>query len=355
MSAARGYPIAVGGSIKVYVSTPGSATLTGPINVTIPNNSQISDVVAAFNTVQIPHVMATTIGSNVVLTHDAGGVIILQNAGATDIVGSIGFVVNDPTNPVVSGVTVGAKYGVRYFEGIQSTTNPAGSTPFTVNVAVDGELPTFTVTSPGTGYAVNSIATVAVAGATLTVRVSAVTGNGVAAIEIVDGVIPTAYSVQLSKWEIFVYTPEEVAPTQRPPNNTNWFYSSVNQVDIMVNNGSSLIGYRNTGYGPDGLPSSMGSAQTDPNGPIVSASTPTGQSDGTPLAYGDLWLDTSTEALENYPALYRWTATEYADEWVAINNSDQTSENGIVFADARWGQNGTIDPVDDLEPTIPVL
>jgi hypothetical protein len=83
---------------------------------------------------------------------------------------------------------------------------------------------------------------------------------------------------------------------------------------------------------------------TDPNGVIVSASKPTTQSDGaTALALGDLWLDTSD--LENYPKLSRWQTVTGVNRWVQIDNSNQTTETGIVFADARWDTDGTTNTI----------
>jgi len=91
---------------------------------------------------------------------------------------------------------------------------------------------------------------------------------------------------------------------------------------------------------------------TNATGPIVSATAPTTQNDSaeSALVYGDLWLDSSD--LENYPKLYRWEVVDGQDQWVAIDTSDQITENGILFADARWAPNGTTDPVSDPIPTI---
>ena len=43
------------------------------------------------------------------------------------------------------------------------------------------------------------------------------------------------------------------------------------------------------------------------------------------------------------------------DQWVQVDTSDQTTENGVFFADARWAPNGTTDPVADAIPTIASL
>jgi len=163
--------------------------------------------------------------------------------------------------------------------------------------------------------------------------------------------VNTTYKTQISNWVPITYTASTSAPVANPTNGTNWYHYAVNEVDIMVQKNGAWIGYKNTGYDGNGHPSTTVPNTTDAAGPIVSASQPITQSDGaTALQYGDLWLDTSD--LENYPKLYRWQYVNTAGTWVAIDNTDQTSAKGILFADARWAQNGTIDPVNDSMPTI---
>jgi hypothetical protein len=48
----------------------------------------------------------------------------------------------------------------------------------------------------------------------------------------------------------------------------------------------------------------------------------------------------------------RWESVSGQDQWVQINNADQTTINGIVFADARWSVNGTANPITDPIPPI---
>jgi hypothetical protein len=71
------------------------------------------------------------------------------------------------------------------------------------------------------------------------------------------------------------------------------------------------------------------------------------------LVYGDLWINTGD--LENYPVIYRWESVNGVDQWVPIDNTDQTTENGVLFADARWAPNGTTNPVENAFPTITSL
>ena len=77
---------------------------------------------------------------------------------------------------------------------------------------------------------------------------------------------------------------------------------------------------------------------SNPEGPIVSATEPTEQSDGSALVTGDLWV--STADLENFPLIYRYNAT--LSSWVALDTTDQTTENGVLFADARWSTDGRL-------------
>jgi hypothetical protein len=133
-------------------------------------------------------------------------------------------------------------------------------------------------------------------------------------------------------------------PFANPADGILWYYSNPADVDIMVSDGQYWYGYRNItdvrGY-------DLG--VTDSNGVIVTASRPTSNSQGNPLVKGDLWLNSSD--LINYPNLSRYNGTSF----IAIDNTDHTSTNGIIFADARWGDSGTIDPVSAAFPTIQSL
>ena len=137
------------------------------------------------------------------------------------------------------------------------------------------------------------------------------------------------------------YTYSFYTPYQAPADGTLWYYGSAADVDIMINNGGwkgyKLVSSDARGYNL---------TNTDPGGVIVSASEPTTQTDNTELVAGDLWLDSGD--LVNYPALYRYNGTKF----VAIDRTDQTGQNGIVFADARWDTDGTTDVVTGSYPLI---
>jgi hypothetical protein len=158
----------------------------------------------------------------------------------------------------------------------------------------------------------------------------------------------------LSNWvttDLFTYTASDTAPDQDPADGRLWFYSTVSDVDIMIQNNGSWFGYQNVNNDVRGFDLSL----TNASGPIIAASEPTTQNDASlsPLEYGDLWIDSSD--LENYPVMYRWQPVSGVDQWVAIDTTDQVTENGVLFADARWAPNGTTDPIADPIPTIASL
>ena len=134
-----------------------------------------------------------------------------------------------------------------------------------------------------------------------------------------------------SNWSTLSYEASTTAPTQTPDDGTLWYDTSVATIDIMQHDGTNWVGYKNI----------AANSGTDPGGVIVAASEPTEQSDGTSLAAYDLWLDTSD--MENYPKIYRYDGSA----WNLIDNTDQTTMEGILFADARPNATGEEDGSTD--------
>ena len=135
------------------------------------------------------------------------------------------------------------------------------------------------------------------------------------------------------------YTASNDAPSALATNGQLWYNSVVDEVDMMIHNGSTWVGYLDSTspyYDADDT------KKTDPAGPIVSATKPTLQSDGTALVTGDIWI--STADLENYPQIYVYnnnlTNTPAANRWELRDKADQTTEDGILFADARYNTAG---------------
>jgi len=136
-----------------------------------------------------------------------------------------------------------------------------------------------------------------------------------------SGTNPKQY--RASNWKALTYTASATAVTSLTNDGQLWYSSIVDEVDIMYHNGTTWKGYSAV-------------TNSDPAGPQVSATAPTTQSDATALVDGDLWI--STADLENYPGIYKWNGSTL--KWVLVDKSDQTTENGILFADARFGTTG---------------
>ena len=142
------------------------------------------------------------------------------------------------------------------------------------------------------------------------------------------------------------YAISATSPTTLTADGTLWYNSSTADVDIMVNDGTHWRGLNNYNfttrtaaafnYGQTAVSPFAGSNATDPNGPFVTATAPTVQTDGTPLVQGDIWV--STADLENFPKVYVWNTSSLT--WVLKDNTDGTTENGIIFRDARWNSTG---------------
>jgi hypothetical protein len=161
-------------------------------------------------------------------------------------------------------------------------------------------------------------------------------------------------SLFLSYWvtaPFFEYTASATAPDQDPDNGTYWYYSATTQADIMIQNNGMWMGYQNVTNDVRGDNLTL----TNASGPIFSTTPPTTQNNTSqsPLVYGDLWIDLSD--LENYPVIFRWSSVNGADQWVQLDNTDQVTENGILFEDARWSSSPITNPITDPLPSITSL
>ena len=155
----------------------------------------------------------------------------------------------------------------------------------------------------------------------------------------------------LSNWvgaPTFTYIAAGSPPEVNPANGTLWYYSDATTADIMIQDNGEWMGYQNVSNDVRGYDLTM----TNAAGPIFSVTAPTTQTNTaqSPLQYGDLWINTGD--LENYPVISRWENISGQDQWVQIDNTDHTTINGILFADARWAPNGTTNPISDPIPLI---
>jgi len=154
--------------------------------------------------------------------------------------------------------------------------------------------------------------------------------------------------LQASNWKTLNYTASDNEVTALTTDGALWYNSIVDEVDIMIHDGDSWVGYLSS---TSPYYNASEDEQTDPAGPIVAASTPVLQSDGTALKNGDIWIDTSD--IENYPQIYRFNAnklnTPIANRWELLDKADQTTDNGVLFADARWGTAGSQSDAADID------
>jgi hypothetical protein len=143
-----------------------------------------------------------------------------------------------------------------------------------------------------------------------------------------------------TNWAPLSYIASDDAPYSTPADGTLWYNSIVDEVDIMYHNGTTWVGYRDATAFPN----------TSPLGPIISATEPAktnGQSDGTALVNGDIWI--STADMDRYGKdIYVYSTTA---GWVKQDVTDQSTSNGWLFADARWsgaGNDVVPDPIETL-------
>jgi hypothetical protein len=145
-----------------------------------------------------------------------------------------------------------------------------------------------------------------------------------------------AHQYVASLWEPLTYVANGTAPTELTDDGTLWYSSVIDEVDILVHDGNTWRGYQNV-YG-----------QSNANGPMVRATRPETQEDGTALVTGDLWVDTSD--VENFPMIYRWN--DDLKKWFLVDKSDQSTEDGCLFSDARYNTTGinsnTAGSIEDL-------
>ena len=139
------------------------------------------------------------------------------------------------------------------------------------------------------------------------------------------------------------------APLNEPADEQLWYNPNFADVDVMIHNGNTWVGYRHAT-----APYYEAATATLRTGylPIVAASNP--YVSGVTVT-GDLWI--STADLENYPTIYRYNnnLTDIGDatlRWELVDKTDQTTEEGVLFADARWNTAGTSSSQSTLEDLI---
>lgn len=281
-------------SFQMAISEPGVATLTPNVTVTFTANAAVSDasaMAAAINSKNLPNIVAEVDNRNrVVIKHELGGEMRFLDG--------VENFYNDIMDP--NAVT-----------GTRMAPLTMLFTPYDVNTS--NGTANFYNTPSQSGYYIS-------------------TGS----LDQVDGyTVPgdAVHDYVATNWKPLKYVSSENPPNTLPASNTLWYSNVLTEVDIMIHNGVTWVGYLDS---TSPYYDSDDNFKTDPNGPLVSATKPVAQSDGTTLRDGDLWIDSSDR--ENYPALYKWDG--YNLVWNPVDTTDQTTEEGILFADARYNTNG---------------
>jgi hypothetical protein len=341
---------------SVSSSIPGSSSLS-PVVLNLGDNSTADDFVTAWNTANIPYSTANLNSAGaIVITHELGGVISVSST--SNLMQEAGF--------IAGNINVKNRLINRTITSVSQTSTSGAGIDFAANISLTlsgyfiSPVALFAFSNAGSGYVVGD--TITFAGTSLNgvsptndlvIKVTSVGGSGeVTGVTYVSGTPADQVATLLSPWQqpIVDILAQATAPTAIPANGTNWFYSVVDQVDIMVNYNGAWRGYKNQNYDSNGFPTPTGVNATNPTGPIVSASEPEVQTDGTALVYGDLWIDTSD--LDNYPIINRWQSVNGTDKWIRVDNTNQTDPDGVLFADARWATNSTTNVITDPVPTI---
>ena len=138
---------------------------------------------------------------------------------------------------------------------------------------------------------------------------------------------PLGVTHKASNWKPLTFVSSSTTPSSAPVDGQLWYNSIIDEVDILYHNGTTWVGY------------GVAFPNTDSNGPIVSATAPTTQSDGvTALVNGDVWV--STADIERYGLdIYVWNGSTL--KWDLQDPTDQTSPTGWLFANARWATSGS--------------
>lgn len=122
-----------------------------------------------------------------------------------------------------------------------------------------------------------------------------------------------------SSWENLSYEVSANALSGDTVDGTLWYDDNItaDNIDLLYNNNGTWITY-NTNV-------------------QVKATEPTTRSTGASLSGGEIWIDSSD--LENFPKIYVYIDSE----WILIDNTDQETDMGVVFADFRVDASSSLD------------
>lgn len=239
---------------------------------------------------------------------------------AETVAGSATFV-NTATINITTGTTIADVVAAVSGAGLTnvSASYSSASGTFSITHGVGGEFKLLDGTN-------TPLATLGFSAYNMTTKLGTTNLYGTGAYE-ADG-----FELQASNWKPLVYEAKSSAPYSSPLDGQLWYTSVVDQVDVLVNNGTTWVGYKNYDFG-------SGAGLTDPAGPQIAALAPATQSDGTDLSTGDIWISTADVELYG-KVIYVWDGDLL--KWIQQDVTDQTTPNGWLFHDARWTTGGDV-------------
>ena len=153
-------------------------------------------------------------------------------------------------------------------------------------------------------------------GASATALTSSATAGGILLGEAVDQIDILVVSVAGAPSALASSILAQIAaPTATATTGQYWFDNTIDKLDIYVSAGSAWTAAADVQY---------------------STTAPTTDGTGNALADGDVWVDTTLATSTNardYPKIYQHNGAA----WVKHSNTDQTSANGVLFADIYEG------------------
>ena len=140
---------------------------------------------------------------------------------------------------------------------------------------------------------------------------------------------------QASLWADASYEASDSAPTSAPVDGTLWYKSTQDADMYIAENDGGTMKWHAYVNSKDVAPSGSTAAGGLRDLQVVSGE-PTKQSDGTALANGDIWID--SDELDSYPKIYKYNSG--TSKWVLLDNTDQSTADGVTFADAVGNPGG---------------
>ena len=153
--------------------------------------------------------------------------------------------------------------------------------------------------------------------------------------------------VYKSLWTDTTYEAKATTPKSDPVNGTLWYNSSQSADIYIAENDGGVMKWFAYANSKDRFTAGSVAAGGLRDLQMVSAE-PTVQSDEvSALENGDIWID--SDALDSYPKIYKYNSS--TSKWVLLDNSDQGTEEGVLFGDAVGNPGGADEDAQDWGAT----